>query len=166
MGKIPHKIGEGGGGFFDRPIRDLWISGIGLALGLIVALWLPVPLFLKIAAALLIGGLGLALGLGRDQGVWRFEERALQWLAHRRRPRRALWRKETPAAVPVAAAPPEEEPEPADLKLGKAPVGPPVDLGWGIVTAFVFSLLGGVTTWLATVGSQEIALWFRFVSGQ
>ena len=53
-----------------------------------------------------------------------------------------------------------------NIKLGKAPVGPPVDLGWGIVTAFVFSLLGGVTTWLATVGSQEIALWFRFVSGQ
>lgn len=165
MGKIPHKIEEGGGGFFDRPIRDLWISGLGIALGILAALWLPVPIFIKVAVALLIAGLGLAIGLGRDQGVWRLEERLVQVIRHRRRVRKAVWRKETPEDVPVGISTVvEEEPEPQDRTEGRSPVGPPIDLWWGIVTAFVFAMMGGVTAWLFTGGIDEILLWYKWIS--
>lgn len=167
MGKIPYKISEGGGGFFDRPIRDLWISGLGIALGVLAAVWLPGPIWLKVAVALLIAGLGLAIGLGRDQGVWRFEERIVQIVKHRTRARRAVWRKERPAEVPLAVkVEAEEPPVPRDQKAGKAPVSPVVELQWGIITAFVMSMMGGVTTWLATGGADAIALWWRWIAQQ
>ena len=31
---VPHRVEEKGGGFFGRPLRDVWIAGLGIALGL------------------------------------------------------------------------------------------------------------------------------------
>lgn len=164
---IPPKIGEGGGGFFGRPLRDLWIAGLGIALSVVLGLWMPGPVWLKIAVAILVAGLGLAIGLGRDQGVWRFEERVAHIIRHRMRRRRRVWRRRTPDEVPVASMYVHTPvPEPADLRQGYAPVPMPVDLGWGIITTFVLSLMGGVTAYLAMGGARDVVMWWRLVSGQ
>ncbi len=166
MEGVPSRIEQGGGGFFGRPLRDVWISGLGIALGVVAGLWLPGPVWLKVAVAVLLAGLGLAIGLGRDQGVWRFEERAVQILRHRMRPRRMVWRRtyrEEEAAVAVQEAP-EPVPVPADEREGFGRVRPLVDLWWGIVTAFVLATMSGVTAYLATGGAQDLLLWWRLVT--
>ncbi|HEC35810.1 MAG TPA: hypothetical protein ENI39_04655 [Anaerolineae bacterium] len=163
--RIPPKVEEKGGGFMGRPLRDVWISGMGIALGLIAALWLPAPVWLKVAVAVLLAGLGLAIGLGRDQGTWRFEERLVHFLRHRARPRVRTWRR--PAAgeeTAVAVPQPAPAPVPADEREGFGRVHPLVDLWWGIVTAFVMSLMGGVTAYLASGGAQDLFLWWQFVT--
>jgi hypothetical protein len=164
MAHIPSRIDRGGGGFGGRPIRDLWISGLGIALGIIAGLWLPGPAWLKVAVALLLAGLGLAIGLGRHQGVWRFEELVLQFVSHKSRKRQMVWRRETPQDVPVAAAAAAAPQVPADQRQGFGQVRPLVDLWWGVVTAFVFAMMGGVTAYLATGGADDLILWWQFVT--
>lgn len=161
--QIPPKVEEKGGGFLGRPLRDIWIAGAGVALGLIVALWLPVPIWLKVAVAVLIAGLGLALGLGRDQGRWRFEERLLHILRHRRRPGKRAWRRPGTGEESVVAASPVE-PRSADERQGFGQLPPLVDLWWGIITAFVLATLSGVTVYLATGGANDLFLWWQFVT--
>ncbi len=165
--QVPPRVEEKGGGFFGRPLRDVWIAGLGIAIGLIAALWLPVPVWLKIAVAVLLAGLGLAIGLGRDQGRWRFEERAVHLLRHRMRPKQRAWRRpgSEEEAVVTTAPPPQPEPVPADEREGFGQLPPLVDLWWGIVTAFVLSMFTGVTVYLATGGAEDLFLWWQFATG-
>lgn len=166
--QVPPRVEEKGGGFFGRPLRDVWIVGMGLALAVLTALWLPGPIWLKIAVAMLLAGLGLAIGLGRDQGRWRFEERIVHFMRYRMRAKRRVWRRPgVGEQTVVAAAPPEPEPEPvfvpADEKEGFGRLKPVVDLWWGVVTAFVVALLSGVTAYLATDGARDLAYWWEFI---
>lgn len=164
--QVPPKVEEKGGGFFGRPLRDVWVVGVGIAIGLIAALWLPVPVWLRIAVAVLLASLGLVIGLGRDQGRWRFEERAVHLARHWTRPKQRVWRR--PGAgegiVATAAPPLQPKPIPADEREGFGRLPPLVDLWWGIVTAFVLSLFTGVTTYLATGGAEDLFLWWQFAT--
>lgn len=164
--QVPPRVEEKGGGFFGRPLRDVWIVGMGLALALMAALWLPGPVWLKIAVGMLLAGLGLAIGLGRDQGRWRFEERIVHLVRYQMRPKQRVWRRPgaAPAPVVIAAAPPEPELIPADEAQGFGQVRPVVDLWWGVVTAFVMSALSGVTAYLATGGAEDLKYWRLFVT--
>ena len=167
--QVPPRVEEKGGGFFGRPLRDVWIVGMGLALALMAALWLPGPIWLKIAVGVLFAGLGLAIGLGRDQGRWRFEERIVHFLRYRMRPKRRVWRRPgtepTPViAVATAAPEPEQELVPADEAEGFGRVQPLVDLWWGVVTAFVMALLSGVTAYLAAGGAQDLKYWWQYIT--
>lgn len=169
--KVPPRVEEKGGGFLGRPMRDVWIAGLGIALALMAALWIPGPIWLKVAVGVLIAGLGLAIGLGRDQGRWRLEERIYHVIAHRRRQHRRVWRKpaagepEVVTAAPVAPPAPEPVPVPipADEREGFGMVQS-VELWWGLVTVFVMTLLSGVLTYLASGGSQDLFLWIEFMA--
>jgi hypothetical protein len=164
--QVPPRVEEKGGGFFGRPLRDVWIAGMGIAVGLIAALWLPGPVWLKVGVAVLLAGLGLALGLGRDQGRWRLEERLVHLVRHRTRPRVRAWRRPGAEEEVALAAPPRPKPVPvpADEEQGFGQLRPLVDLWWGVVTAFVMALMSGVTVYLASGGARDLRLWWRFLT--
>lgn len=159
---VPHRIEEGGGGFMGRPLRDIWLVGMGIALGLIIALWLPGPIWLRVSAAVLTAGLGLVVGLGRVHGRWRFEEWIVHVLRHRMRPRVSVFRRRMPGEqevtaswVPVGVS--------ADEREGFVDMPLTVDLGWGVITVFVLSLMSGVSVYLGSGGAEDLLLHFRML---
>jgi len=127
---------------------------MGIALGVMAALWLPGPVWLKVFVGVLLAGVGLAVGLGRVQGVWRVEEVLIQAVRYRLRSRRMVWRRRVSRGeqVVVEEAAPPPVMVPADERAGFGRVRPPVDLWWGLVSAFVLAMMSGVTAYLAGGG--------------
>lgn len=162
MSGVPPKFEEKSfAGFMGRPLRDVWIAGTGALLGMILALGMPGPLWLRVFVGILVAGAGLVVGFGRVEGVWRFEEVALEYLRFRHRARRRVWRKPgegLPLAVEVEEAPPRVS---ADVRMGVPPS--PLDLAWGMVTVFVMAVMALVSVWLGQGGVHDLILVGQFL---
>jgi len=166
---IPRRIKKSGTQFKGLSMRELAIAVAGLAGAILIAMLLPVAVWLKAGLAVLVAAVALVLAFGTYQGQ-KAEQLIGRWIQHRfLRPTRMVWRRGGEDLPDVEVEFPEERGKREPL----APAAPAaagsggvvvdrVPLIYGLVNAIILSAMTSITVYLANGGAEELQSWIEF----
>jgi hypothetical protein len=169
-GVVPPQI-ESPKTFIGVGARELVILGVCGMLG-ILTLFIPVPLAIRVGAAVLVAGLGLALSFGRDRRSGKTIEAYLFDLARfytRKRFRQKGTDEQTSSPTRLQhSVKVDESPTvgPADIGMASLIESAglrirPLPLGPGLLFSIIsFAFLASLLAWIWLGGLSEIQTWF------